>query len=80
MELCHTVPAMADRRCIVLKYEGKVPLLAGCTACQRKFFTPDKLVRDAAGAEQYLLDKFYCHDCPREPKTIREVQALETKP
>ena len=71
---------MADRRFIVLKYQGKVPLLAGCTACQRKFFTPDKLVRDAAGAEQYLMEKFYGHTCLSEPKTIRELQALGPKP
>ena len=54
-------------RCIVIvRYEGKVPTMASCTKCQRKFFTPTTFARDAVGAEEYLRRKFDVHDCPPE--------------
>jgi hypothetical protein len=31
---------MVERSFVVLRYEGKVPTMASCTKCQRKFFTP----------------------------------------
>src|ERR1017187_8314213 len=46
-----TVRAMAERNFIVLRYEGKVPAMAGCEKCKRKFFTPAIYSRDAVGAE-----------------------------
>jgi hypothetical protein len=41
-----------DRRFVVLRYEGKVPALASCATCERKFFTPPTLARDAVRAEE----------------------------
>jgi hypothetical protein len=55
--------AMADRNFIVLKYQGKVPAMAGCEKCQRNFFTPATYSRDAAGAHEYLLSRFDQHKC-----------------
>jgi hypothetical protein len=31
---------MVERNFVVLRYEGKVPTMASCAKCQRKFFTP----------------------------------------
>ena len=58
---------MADRNFIVLKYEGKVPVMAGCERCQRKFFTPATYSGDAVGAQQYLFSKFDRHNCETPP-------------
>jgi hypothetical protein len=52
-----------DRGFIIVRYEGKVPVMASCANCQRKFFTPPALARDAVGAEQYLGRKFAVHEC-----------------
>lgn len=51
--LCHSVPAMADRQFVILRYVGKVPTMASCAKSQRKFFTPGPVAKDAAGAERY---------------------------
>jgi hypothetical protein len=56
-----------DRRFVVLRYEGKVPALASCAKCERKFFTLPTLARDPRGAEEYLGRKFDVHQC-EEPK------------
>lgn len=56
-----------DRRFIVLRYEGKVPVLASCDKCERKFFTPTKLLHETVGAEEYLGRKFDVHECA-QPK------------
>ena len=53
-ELCQTLGAMAERKFIVLKYQGKVPAMASCEKCQRKFFTPAAYSGDADGAYEYL--------------------------
>jgi len=53
-----------ERRFVIVRYEGKVPVTASCTNCQRAFFTPPTLARDPSGAEQYLGQKFDVHDCP----------------
>jgi len=58
---------MAERSFIVLKYEGKVPAMASCSECQRKFFTPATFSRDSSEASQYLLGKFDMHVCAVEP-------------
>ena len=57
--------ASSERRFVVLKFgKGKVPVLASCAYCQRKFFTPlSTFVGDAIGAEQYLATKFDLHRC-----------------
>ncbi len=52
-----------DRRFVILRYEGKVPALASCGRCERKFFTPTTLARDVVGAEEYLGRKFEVHEC-----------------
>lgn len=52
-----------ELRFVILRYEGKIPWMAGCTECQRKFFTPNSFAGDQAAAAQYLLDKFVHHKC-----------------
>ena len=52
-----------DRRFLVVRYEGKVPAMASCSNCKRKFFTPTALARDAVAAEEYLGHKFDTHEC-----------------
>jgi hypothetical protein len=51
-----------DRR-FVVRYELKVPAMASCSNCKRKFFTPTALARDAVAAEEYLGHKFDTHEC-----------------
>jgi len=63
--------AMADRYFIVLKYDGKVPAMAGCGKCNRKFFVPKNTYsRDPLGATEYLLRKFDQHSCD-DPSPMR---------
>ena len=52
-----------DRRLVIVRHEGKIPAMASCTKCQRKFFTPTALASDAVGAEEYLGRKFDGHVC-----------------
>jgi hypothetical protein len=59
---------MAETNFVIFEREGKVPVLAGCTGCQRKFFTPVTLMSNHIGAEQYLWDKFIGHNCRPEPE------------
>jgi hypothetical protein len=50
----------------ILAYVNKVPSLATCTQCEKKFFTPSGVFqRDRLGAEDYLREKFAKHQCPR---------------
>jgi hypothetical protein len=56
-----------DGRFVVLKYEGRIATWGSCERCERKFFTPTALMRDASGAEEYLGNKFDMHECA-EPK------------
>jgi len=59
---------MAECSFKTLMYVDKVPSMASCTKCQRKFFTPGSTFRgDRVGAEEYLRDKFVQHQCPKEP-------------
>jgi len=60
---------MAERKFVVLKYEGRVPAMAGCEKCKRKFFTPATYARDAIGAQEYLFSKFDHHKCEDDPAT-----------
>ena len=39
------------------------PVMAGCTRCSEKFFTPSTLLKDALGAGEYLRGKFDSHEC-----------------
>jgi hypothetical protein len=52
-----------DSRFVIVRYEDKVPAMASCIKCERKFFTPASLARDAVGAEKYLGQKFDAHQC-----------------
>ena len=53
-----------ERRFVIVRYEGKVPVLASCAKCNHKFFTPSSaFARDPIGAEQYLASKFDLHRC-----------------
>jgi hypothetical protein len=63
LELWQTVRGMAERKFIVLKYEDRVPMMAGCENCKRKFFTTVDYFGDAAGALEYLFNKFDHHRC-----------------
>jgi hypothetical protein len=54
-----------------LRYEGKIPAMAGCAKCQRKFFTPAIYSGDADGAQEYLFSKFDRHECEERPKKSR---------
>jgi hypothetical protein len=56
----------------ILVYADKVPAMASCTRCQRKFFTTrDSFRGDPVGAEEYLRDRFVRHECPKELRSIR---------
>jgi len=46
---------MAERKFIVLKYEGGVPVMAGGEKCKLKFFTPAAYSGDAISAQEYLF-------------------------
>ena len=59
---------MAERCFVILQYVDKVPSMASCAKCQRKFFTPTTFRLDPIGAEEYLRFKFDLHKCPKEPK------------
>jgi len=63
MKINQTVPAMAERNFVLPRYQDKVPAMASCAKCLRKFFTPNTYRIDAVGADEYLLSKFARHDC-----------------
>ena len=46
---------------VILKKLRTVPVMAGCSHCQTKFFTPAELFDDALRAGEYLREKFYSH-------------------
>jgi hypothetical protein len=76
--LCQTVPrAMPEPipydgpQFIVHKKSGAVPIMAGCTRCTEKFFTPSSLLKDALGAGEYLRAKFDSHECQSHLKRRR---------
>ena len=52
-----------ERSLVILTCVNKVPTLAGCTNCKRKFFTSKTYHKDILGAEQYLRGKFDLHKC-----------------
>lgn len=61
-----TVPATVERTFVVMRYQDKVPAMASCAKCQRKFFTPNTYYNDAVGALEYLVSKFDWHNCNGE--------------
>jgi hypothetical protein len=52
-----------NREFVVLRSAGKVPMMAGCVQCGRKFFTPSTIKREALVAQAYLEEKFARHAC-----------------
>jgi len=50
-------------RFVILRKDDEIPVMAGCTTCGKKFFTPSSVVSDASGAEWYLRDRFALHKC-----------------
>jgi len=62
---------MAERSFIILRYEGKVPAMASCAKCQRKFFTPADYSGDVVAAQEYLFSKFARQECEEKSKTPR---------
>lgn len=75
VELCQTVRVMAERDFVILRFQRKVPAMASCAKCQRKFFTPNTYSADPVGAQDYLLTKFDHHDCEEKPKNSRSWRA-----
>src|SRR5579859_5114092 len=65
--LCSSPMRIPARRLIAAssssRYEGRVPAMASCAKCERKFFTPATFARDSVGAEEYLGQKFDVHEC-----------------
>jgi hypothetical protein len=57
------VPGGPERRFVIVRYEGEVPMMASCAKCARKFFTPTTLAHDAIGAEQCMYHKYHLHRC-----------------
>jgi hypothetical protein len=55
--------ATERRRFVIVRFEGQVPMMAACTKCRSKFFTPTTIAHDAIGAERYLVHKFHLHRC-----------------
>ena len=55
-----------DSEFIILKRLGVVPVMAGCKACKRKFFTPSNFSMDAIESGAYLRRKFDEHVCPSQ--------------
>jgi hypothetical protein len=52
-----------ERSIVLLRYEGRVPVMAACARCERKFFVPATFARDPFGADEYLRHKFHEHEC-----------------
>jgi hypothetical protein len=62
---------MPERTFRILAYVDKVPSMASCNKCQRKFFTPGGMFRrDAVGAEEYLGEEFVERQCSK-PRPAR---------
>jgi hypothetical protein len=56
-----------EREFKILVYVDKVPSMASCTKCHRKFFTPRwTFPHDPRGAELYLMERFMQHRCPED--------------
>lgn len=47
----------------ILRYRDTTPVLAACTRCQLKFLTPAQMMKDHAGAAEYLWRKYTDHQC-----------------
>jgi len=52
-----------ERSFVILQRMNEVPILASCTNCKLKFFTPNTYYDDHIGAGEYLRGKFDEHEC-----------------
>jgi hypothetical protein len=58
------VAHQGNERClIILRYDGRIPMMASCAKCERKFFTPTTFSREPIAAEEYLAHRFAAHQC-----------------
>lgn len=62
----HIPGRRSDRYFVIVRLEGKVPVMASCAKCERKLLSPTTLSSDAVGATEYLRQKFDVHHCPAE--------------
>jgi hypothetical protein len=58
----------SQRGFVILRYDGKVPAMASCAKCGRKFFTPATFASDAVGAAEHLGQKVDLHVCAGSEK------------
>jgi hypothetical protein len=58
-----------QRSFVILQRMNEVPILASCTNCKLKFFTPNTYYNDHIEAGEYLRGKFDLHTCEEaEPR------------
>jgi len=55
-----------QRYLVMLRYQGRVPVMASCAKCERKFFVPNTFSRDAVAGEDYLRQRFDMHRCEEQ--------------
>jgi hypothetical protein len=55
--------SIVERSFVILQRVNEVPVLASCTKCKLKFFTPKTYYNDHEGAAEYLRGKFDEHTC-----------------
>jgi len=75
--MAHPIP-FAGPQFVVHTKSGEVPVMAGCTQCAQKLFTPATLLKDALGAGEYLRAKFDSHDCQLQSKRRRWLPSEHT--
>jgi hypothetical protein len=80
--------SLPDRRFVIARYEGKVPVMASCTKCKHRFFTPSSnFVPEATAAERYWASKSLavpprsaCAPPPRSSALASQSPALPIAP
>ena len=56
-------PFNPQRSFVILQRMNQVPILASCTNCKLKFFTPNTYYNDHIEAGEYLRRKYDEHEC-----------------
>jgi hypothetical protein len=64
-------PFNPQRSFVILQRMNQVPILASCTNCKLKFFTPNTYYHDHIEAAEYLQGKFDEHECEGEKPSRR---------
>jgi hypothetical protein len=62
--------AMTDPRFRIMQRQDQIPIMAGCSKCGEKFFTPSSLRGNGSMAEFYLMDKFKAHSCRTDASAV----------